>query len=613
MIEAWLKSAPRPTTFCTGVSAAALAMSFAGVPDLPADPAWIAVILCGVPILYVAGRGIMDGFDIRAGVLVSLALIAALLTKEYFAAGEVALIMQIGTLLEDWTVARARAGLEGLAALAPQMAHRLRGDVQETVPAAEVRSGDLLVVRAGETVPVDGTVTAGESAMDAAVMTGESLPVDKRAGDAVISGTVNTYGTFTMRAEKAATDSSLQRMIALAREADAKKAPIVRLADRWASWLVGIALLCALLVWWGTGELVRGVTVLVVFCHCAFVLATPTAVAASIGNLTRHGVLIRTGDALERLAGVRTVAFDKTGTLTHGTPRVVAVRALSGAYTDEEVLRLAAAAEQHSEHPLGRAVVAAYLEHGMPLPPARDTQVCAGRGITAEVERRKITVGSPALLAEYAAADAAEQRAAAYAQDGATVSCVAVDDEIIGIVALADTLRAEAAAVVAALHARGIDTVLLTGDGAAAAEHIGAQAGIAELRSALLPADKMNYVADEGRRIAMVGDGINDALALKAAYVGVAVGGVGSDIAAASADAVLVAGGVRRLPHLFAMAERCMWKVRQNIFLGLCINFVAVMLSALGMLTPVTGALWHNAGSVFVVVNAALLLRARDD
>ena len=449
--------------------------------------------------------------------------------------------------------------------------------------------------------------------MDAAVMTGESLPVDKRAGDAVISGTVNTYGTFTMRAEKAATDSSLQRMIALAREADAKKAPIVRLADRWASWLVGIALLCALLVWWGTGELVRGVTVLVVFCPCAFVLATPTAVAASIGNLTRHGVLIRTGDALERLAGVRTVAFDKTGTLTHGTPRVVAVRALSGAYTDEEVLRLAAAAEQHSEHPLGRAVVAAYLEHGMPLPPARDTQVCAGRGITAEVERRKITVGSPALLAEYAAADAAEQRAAAYAQDGATVSCVAVDDEIIGIVALADTLRAEAAAVVAALHARGIDTVLLTGDGAAAAEHIGAQAGIAELRSALLPADKMNYVADEGRRIAMVGDGINDALALKAAYVGVAVGGVGSDIAAASADAVLVAGGVRRLPHLFAMAERCMWKVRQNIFLGLCINFVAVMLSALGMLTPVTGALWHNAGSVFVVVNAALLLRARDD
>ena len=234
MIEAWLKSAPRPTTFCTGVSAAALAMSFAGVPDLPADPAWIAVILCDVPILYVAGRGIMDGFDIRAGVLVSLALIAALLTKEYFAAGEVALIMQIGTLLEDWTVARARAGLEGLAALAPQMAHRLRGDVQETVPAAEVRSGDLLVVRAGETVPVDGTVTAGESAMDAAVMTGESLPVDKRAGDAVISGTVNTYGTFTMRAEKAATDSSLQRMIALAREADAKKAPIVRLADRWA-------------------------------------------------------------------------------------------------------------------------------------------------------------------------------------------------------------------------------------------------------------------------------------------------------------------------------------------------------------------------------------------
>ena len=334
MVSAWLRSAPRPTAFCVVLSAAALILSFLGRHGLPADPAWIAIVLCGAPILYVAGRGIAHGFDIRAGVLVSLALIAALLTEEYFAAGEVALIMQIGTLLEDWTVARARAGIEGLARLSPQTACRLHGGAQETIAAEDVRPGDLLLVRAGATVPVDGTVTEGETAVDASLMTGESLPVDKHPGDIVVSGTVNTYGTFTMRADKISADSSLQRMIVLARAADAKKAPIVRLADRWASWLVGIALACALLVWWGTGELGRGVTVLVVFCPCAFVLATPTAVAASIGNLTRSGILIRTGDALERLACADAVAFDKTGTLTHGTPVVVAVQSLSAAYTD---------------------------------------------------------------------------------------------------------------------------------------------------------------------------------------------------------------------------------------------------------------------------------------
>ena len=613
MVSAWLRSAPRPTAFCVVLSAAALILSFLGRHGLPADPAWIAIVLCGAPILYVAGRGIAHGFDIRAGVLVSLALIAALLTEEYFAAGEVALIMQIGTLLEDWTVARARAGIEGLARLSPQTACRLHGGAQETIAAEDVRPGDLLLVRAGATVPVDGTVTEGETAVDASLMTGESLPVDKHPGDIVVSGTVNTYGTFTMRADKISADSSLQRMIVLARAADAKKAPIVRLADRWASWLVGIALACALLVWWGTGELVRGVTVLVVFCPCAFVLATPTAVAASIGNLTRSGILIRTGDALERLACADAVAFDKTGTLTHGTPVVVAVQSLSAAYTDAEVLRLAAAAEQRSEHPLGRAVTAAYPEEEAALPPVKDTEILAGQGIRAQIEGRQITVGSPALLSGCAAFDVAAAHAADYARDGATVSCVAADDEIIGIVALADTLREDAAAVVETLRRRGLHALLLTGDNDAAARHIGARVGIEEIYSGLLPADKMNYVKEQGRRIAMVGDGINDALALKAAYAGIAVGGVGSDIAAASADAVLVTEGIRRLPHLFAMAGRCMKKVRQNIVLGLCINFVAVVLSALGMLTPVTGALWHNAGSVFVVVNAALLLRVRDD
>lgn len=308
---------------CLVISGISLVLSIFKLVPLPFDVAWVAIILCGIPIILEAIVGLVTEFDIKADVLVSLALIASIVIGEDFAAGEVAFIMQIGGLLEELTVAKARAGIEKLVHLTPQTARVLTGSEEKVIPAEQVRVGDCLRVLPGETIPVDGVILIGQTAVNQAVMTGESMPVDKMSGDNVSSGTVNQFGAFEMRATKVGEDSSIQRMIRLVQSADAGKAKIVGLADRWATWIVVIALTAAALTWFFTGEMIRSVTILVVFCPCALVLATPTAIMAAIGNATKHGFLVREGDALERLAKVSVITFDKTGTLTYGTPKVV--------------------------------------------------------------------------------------------------------------------------------------------------------------------------------------------------------------------------------------------------------------------------------------------------
>ena len=329
------------------ISALALIASLTGLlPGLPFDPAWVAILLCGVPIILEAVIGLVTAFDIKADVLVSLALIASVCIGEIFAAGEVAVIMQLGGLLEELTVAKARAGIERLVHLTPHTARVLAADGAKIIPADQVKVGDRIRVLPGETIPVDGVILTGQTSINQAVMTGESLPVDKQAGDEVSSGTANQFGTFEMEATKVGKDSSIQRMIRLVQSADAGKAKIVGLADRWATWIVVTALTAAAITWFVTGQIIRAVTILVVFCPCALVLATPTAIMAAIGNATKHGFLVREGDALERLASVKRIAFDKTGTLTQGTPQVTAVRSLSSGWTEQGLYSLAAAAEQ---------------------------------------------------------------------------------------------------------------------------------------------------------------------------------------------------------------------------------------------------------------------------
>ncbi len=615
MINRWLKNEPKVTLFCAITSAISLVLSITGVLKgvLPIDIAWIAIVLCGVPIVIGAFRAVVFEHDIKADLLVSLALIASVATKEYFAAGEVALIMQIGSLLEDYTSGKALEGIEKLIGLTPQTARLIRNGEAPIIPVEEVRVGDTLSVIAGETVPVDGTILEGETAIDQSVMTGESIPVDKRPGDTVSSGTVNQFGTFTMRADAVSGDSSLQRMVRLAKEAEENKAPIVTAADKWATWLVVVALACAALTWLLTGEFMRAVTTLVVFCPCAFILATPTAVLAEIGNAAKVGVIVRSGEALEKLSKIRSAALDKTGTLTTGKPGVTAVLPLDGSCSESELLRLAALAEQKSEHPPGKAICRAYEAQGGKAGEAEDFKVLAGQGVSALVDGRQILVGKEDFMRSRGIdADAAAEASNAQREKGAAVVYVAADTRVIGVISLADSLREDAKETVEKLKSVGITPLLLTGDHAGAAGAIAEAVGITEVRADLLPEGKMNIVKElksQSRQICMIGDGV----ALRSADAGIAMGGIGSDIAIESADAVLVSDEIKRLPYLFMLAQKVMKKIHTNIIASLLINLSAVLLSAFGILNPVTGALWHNFGSVFVVVNAALLLRLKDE
>ena len=596
------------------VSGIALLISIFGGLDLPVDPAWVAILLCGVPILLEALHGLITAFDIKADVLVSIALVASVIIGEDFAAGEVAFIMQLGALLEELTVARARAGIEKLVKLTPRTARVLHDGQADILPAEQVRVGDLVRVLPGETIPVDGVIVSGQTSVNQAIMTGESMPVDKSAGDSVASGTVNQFGSIDLRAGKVGEDSSIQRMIRLVQTADAGKAKIVGLADRWATWIVVIALSAAVLTWLFTGQIIRAVTILVVFCPCALVLATPTAIMAAIGNATHHGFLVREGDALERLASVRRVAFDKTGTLTLGAPRVAAVYTLCPELDEAALFTLVAAAEQLSEHPLGKAIVTSWRENGAGLLPAADQfQMLPGRGVQAVVEGRTILAGNRAMLAEQGIPlpQAAARAADASLEEGCTVIYIACDKRAVGLLALSDTVRPEAHAALAEVQALGVEPVLLTGDNEKAARHLARQLGINRWHAGCLPQDKLRYMDDslaEGQPVAMIGDGINDAPALKRAQVGIAMGGIGSDIAVEAADIALINDDLRELPHLVALSRRMMFVIRCNLTFSMALNFLAITLAITGLLNPVVGALVHNAGSVFVILHSAFLL-----
>ena len=602
---------------CLVLGGISLLVSIIGLaPDLPFDPAWVAIILCGVPIILEAVIGLVTAFDIKADVLVSMALIASVIIGEDFAAGEVAFIMQLGALLEDVPGARARAGIEKLVHLTPQTARLLLPDGENIVPAEQVRVGDRLRVLPGESIPVDGVITSGQTSINQAVMTGESLPVDKTPGDEVSSGTVNQFGSFDMRAAKVGEDSSIQRMIRLVQSADAGKAKIVGLADRWATWIVVTALVAAADTWAVTGEIIRAVTILVVFCPCALVLATPTAIMAAIGNATKHGFLVREGDALERLATVRRVCFDKTGTLTTGHPRVAAVRSFDDGLGEDGLYALAASVEARSEHPLGKAVVAGWRETGVELAAAEDFAMLPGRGVSALVGSRRVLAGNIELLASEGAAPGAEMLSAAeeYRERGCTVIYIAVSGAAAGFIALSDTLRPGMADTISAVREAGAEPVLLTGDHRNAAETIARELGITEYKYECLPEDKLAWIDASqraGAPVCMIGDGINDAPALKMACTGIAMGGVGSDIAIEAADIALVNDEISELPHLLRLSRRMMGTIKLNLTFSMTLNFAAIVLAMTGILDPVVGALVHNAGSVLVIINSAFLLRWR--
>ncbi len=597
------------------ISGISLVLSLFAELRLPFNISWVAIMLCGVPIILEAVIGLITEFDIKADVLVSIALIASICIGEYFAAGEVAFIMQIGALLEDLTVAKARAGIEKLVKLTPQTARIISGTGETVVSADKVKKGDIIRVLPGESVPVDGVIISGATSINQAVMTGESLPVDKTVGDEVASGTVNQFGAFEMRATKVGEDSSIQKMIKLVQSADAGKAKIVGIADRWATWIVVIALTAAGLTWLISGQIIRAVTILVVFCPCALVLATPTAIMAAIGNATKHGFLVREGDALERLSKVRTIAFDKTGTLTYGKLTVTAYKSVSEKYSDSDIFAFAASADVMSEHPIGKAVVASYKSQiSTEILKCSDFKMTVGRGVTVLVGDRKILAGNIDLLGDNGIKINENDEIKAFYAAGSTVVFIGIDGEYCGYIVLSDVLRQESANMIDGLKKLDVTPVLLTGDNKNVAKSIADKLNISEYRSECLPEDKLTYIEDSeknGKPVCMIGDGINDAPALKRATVGIAMGGIGSDIAVDAADIALVDDEIKELPHLVALSKRMMTTIKLNMTFSMCLNFIAITLAIIGTLNPVVGALVHNAGSVLVIINSSLLLKWR--
>mgnify|MGYP002550686395 FL=1 len=594
------------------ISGVSIICSLLHVQPFPFDLAWFAVILCGFPIILEAIIGLVTAFDIKADVLVSLALIASICIGETFAAGEVAFIMQLGALLEELTVAKARAGIEKLVHLTPQTARVLQMDKEVIVPAEQVRIGDRIRVLPGETIPVDGIIVSGQTSINQAVMTGESLPVDKAVGDEVSSGTVNQFGTFEMEATRVGEDSSIQRMIKLVQSADAGKAKIVGIADRWATWIVVIALSAAVITWLVTGQIIRAVTILVVFCPCALVLATPTAIMAAIGNATKHGFLVRQGDALERLANTKIIAFDKTGTLTYGTPRVIAVQSVADVLTTKELYQMVASAERFSEHPFGKAVVQCFKKEKTDFTEVDNFQIIPGRGVYAEIEGKRVLAGNPELLTAHHVEIPVLEDTKDYIRQGCTIIYVSVNNTFAGFLALSYTVRKESEHMIDELLKLGICPVLLTGDHENAANTIASLLHIEDVKANCMPENKLAYIEKyqkNGMPVCMIGDGINDATALKKADVGIAMGGVGSDIAVDAADIALVDDEVKELPHLVALSKHMMVTIKLNMTFSMTLNFIAITLAILGILNPVVGALVHNAGSIFVIINSAFLLK----
>ncbi len=580
------------------------------------DPAWITVVISGLPLLYLAITRLISQRWISSALLIVIAMFACLYIGQLFAAGEVAFIMAIGSLLEDYTVARAKRGISSLISLAPEEGRRITidssGEHEEIVPIDQIAKGDVLRVFPGERIAVDGLIVAGGTSVDQSIMTGESLPVDKTVGDNVFCGTMNCFGSVDIKATDVGQDSSLQKMINLVKEAENNKAPMQRIVDKWATWLVPIALAIAIVAYIVTGELVRGVTVMVVFCPCALALATPVSIVAGIGQATKFGVLVKSGEALERMGKVDCITFDKTGTLTLGKLTVNEIISFSTEYDTPELLRLTALVEARSEHPIGKAIVAQLKDSEKTVGEVENFSMTLGKGVRAEVDGKTILCGSSDFLVENNVALSEETKdvLSRLRGEGKAVVLTSVGGRCVGVFALNDVVRPTAKDMVAELTTMGVETAMLTGDNLQAATYFSSRVGIGRVFSELLPKDKVSAIVDlqrQGRSVCMVGDGVNDAPALKTANVGVAMGTIGSDIAIDSADIALMGDDISKIPYLKRLSNAVIRSIKLNITISMAINFVAITLSVLGLLNPVSGALVHNAGSVLVVLNAALL------
>lgn len=583
--------------------------------ELPVNPAWIPIIISGIPILYGALTALFCEKTISSELLVSTAIVASVAIGEIFAAGEIAFIMAIGEILEDITVNRAKKGISQLIKLSPQQGRKIIKENEKTtekiVPIEEIYKDDILRVLPGEMIPVDGKIIFGNSSVDQSIMTGESLPIDKTIGDEVFCGTVNCDGSIDIIATKIGEDSSLQKLIRMVKEAEENKAPMQRIVDKWAGWLVPAALIIAIAAYFITSDIIRAVTVLVVFCPCALALATPTSIMAAVGQAAKNGVLIKSGEALEKMGKVNCIAFDKTGTLTFGKLKISDIITTSSA-TENELLKLACSSEKRSEHPLGKAIVEHGKKQNVEFLEMEDFKMIPGKGIAAKIENNEIYCGNSRFLQEQGIIldENIESILENLRKQGKVSILVGKNRECIGIIALSDTIRPTAKEMVVKLKNMGTRVVLLTGDHKQTADYFAEEVGIENVYSELLPAEKVTYIKkleENGNKVCMIGDGVNDAPALKTADVGVSMASMGTDIAVEASDIALMGDNIEKIPYLKKLSTATIKTIKFNITASMVINLAAIILSVMGLLNPITGALVHNVGSVLAVLNATLL------
>lgn len=568
----------------------------------------ISAVVGGWPVFMLAVGNILRDFDLTAGVMVSVAMIAALVVGEYGAMALVAFMMVIGEALEDFTRERADHALKELNELVPNMVTIRLDNIDEEIPIDQVRAGDIALVRPGGRIPVDGVIVDGEASVDQSSITGESMPIDKTVGEEVYAGTLLSSGALSIEVKGVGSTTTLGQMIRLVEEAQSSQAPVQRVANRYAQFFAPVSIVIAGITWWWTGEILRGVTMLVAICPCALVLATPTAIVAAIGNTARNGVLVKHGTAMEQVGKVDVVAFDKTGTVTFGEPVVTKVTPLNG-YNENDLLRLSASAERSSEHPLAKAIVKEATDKGLEVIKPEDFESLAGHGISATVDDKTVVIGEKMLAEKNIKLDDA---VIAGKEEAFTVIPVAVDNEMAGYINVADTVRPESSKALENLGKLGITkTVLITGDSKAVGEKVGGELGVSEIYTEVLPERKLEIIRElqgEGHHVAFIGDGVNDAPALAAADVGIAMGSIGTAVAMETADIVLLKDDIGQVPYVIELSKATMVNIRNNIVISMTIVFGSVAASAMGLFGPVIGAIMHEVAAVPVIANAATLI-----
>jgi len=571
----------------------------------------LAAIFGGLPLFRKAYLGLKNR-SVTAELAMTIGMVAALSIGEFLSAAIIAFFALIAEFLEEFTINESRSAIRRLIEISPKKAIIKRNNVEIEADIGEVKKGDIVIVKSGERIPVDGVVVDGQAYINQAPITGESMIIERGVGDTVFTGTINELGLIQVKATKIGADTTLSHIINLVEEAEFSKAPIQKTADRFATYFLPLVLILGLSTFILTGDVNSSIAVVVVACPCAVVLSTPLAIIASVGKAAKKGIIIKGGLYLEELGRVDTVIMDKTGTLTKGKPEVTEIKCFD-THSEKEVLTLASIAEEHSEHPLARAVLERAEAYGINIPRHRECQVIRGKGVIAVYGDQTLTVGNRELLMDKGIAipTDVEDHLIHEEKNGKTVMLVAHDDRICGVISVADTLREDAVRAVKELKDRGLRLIMLTGDNIRVASGIAKQAGINEVFAGMLPEEKVDVVKklmEDGKKVVMVGDGINDAPALAQASVGIAMGTMGADVAIEAADVALMTDNLMKISEAIKIGDLALKVIKQNIAASIVFNVLGVTLASLGILNPTLAAVAHTVPDFFLFLNSSRLI-----